>query len=170
MGFDIEGVATLTSSGTTLSLDGVNNWMSVNANGILTRPQTPFMSGQLSGKGNTYNAGGGALLVTADFNVGGCWNNATGFWTCPVAGYYMMTMGNIASGPGSGYPAIGKNGANVHYTHWNHGANWHYISLSCVLQCAAGDTMFFYMFSYSPATAGFYGVSGHGMYSIALMA
>ena len=28
--------------------------------------------------GVPYNAGGEPLLVTADVNVGGCWNNATG--------------------------------------------------------------------------------------------
>ena len=49
MGFDVAGVATLSGpGGNTLSLDGtVANIMKVNANGILTRPQTPFMRGQL---------------------------------------------------------------------------------------------------------------------------
>ena len=174
MGFDIAGAAgsfTLTSpSGTTLSLDGtVANVVTVNASGILTRTQTPIMMGAISGQGTPYNGGGGALRVVAVTNFGGCWNNATGLWTCPVAGDYMVTMGGIASA-GSGYPRIRKNGADVNYTHWNSGGNWHYCTLSAILRCAAGDTIHFAIASPNPATAGFYGNGGHGMYSIALMA
>lgn len=171
MGVDIGGAATLTSPGTTLAVDGTSRWMDVNASGVITRPQTPYMRGQLQGRGTAYNAGGGPLLVTALENRGSCWNNATGYWTCPVAGYYMVAWGNIAgSKTSSGYPAIGKNGANYHYVHWSHAAAWHYVSISSVVSCAAGDTIHFYIFSYSPADAGLYGEGGHAMYSIALMA
>jgi hypothetical protein len=169
MGIDVGGVATLTSPGATLAVDGASRWMDVNANGILTRPQTPYMRGQISGQASTYNAGGGPLLVVPDVNRGNCWNSAHGIWTCPIAGYYMMTWGAIAGPVSSGYPALARNGGNYHYTHWSHVGNWHFISLSSVIQCATGDTLNFYIFSYNPATAGVHGNGNHAMYSIALL-
>jgi hypothetical protein len=171
MGFDIGGAALLTApTSTSLSLDsGATNWMKVNANGILTRPQTPFMCGQLTGKGSIYYAT--PLVVTADVNIGNCWNNTTGYWTCPVAGYYMVTGGNIMGGKVSyGYFHIRKNGTSVIFTHWNHNASWHYVTLSGIIQCAAGDTISYAIVGQSPADAGAYGAGGHCMYSIALMA
>lgn len=139
MGFDIGGVATLTSpSGTLLMNAGASNWMSVDASGILARGQTPFMRGGFSGRSA---AESGVLYITADANIGGCWNNSTGNFTCPVAGYYMVTGSNIA-GVGSGYFRIRKNGVNQHYTHWNHAApDWHYVSLSGIVSCAVSDTI-----------------------------
>lgn len=171
MGFDIGGVATLTSpSGTTLSVDAASNWMKVDASGILTRTQTPYMRGQLTGKGGNYNAGGGPLLVTADENVGNCWNDSTGYFTCPVAGYYMAAMGNIANIQ-AGYIKMRKNGAEIHFTHWNFNSGaWHYVSLSCVVSCAASDTLHWTIEGLTPGTNGFYAAGQHCMYSIALMA
>ena len=147
---------------------GASNWMKVNASGVLTRPQTPCMIGQLTGLGNPYNAGGTPLKITADTNVGGCWNNATGLFTCPVAGYYMMTAGGIAATQ-AGYIYIQKNGGDQYFTHWNHTANWHWVSLSAIMPFAAGDTISWYLTGLTPSTTGFYGVGGHSMYSIALM-
>ena len=169
MGVDIAGVATLSSPGTTLAVDGASRWMNVNASGILTRPQSPFMRGQFVGKGTPYNAGGAALLVTADVNVGNCWNNANGYWTCPVAGYYMATLGAIASA-NSGYPQFLKNGGVLHTNHWNHSGSWHYVTMSAIVYCEAGDNFCWVIASPSPATAGFYAEGGHGMFSFALMA
>jgi hypothetical protein len=170
MGFDLAGVATLTAAGGVLSLSGtVANVMKVTANGILTRTLTPYMRGQLSGKGPYYLGSGGHLMITAGENVGGCWNDATGYWTCPVAGYYMVTGANIAQNQ-AGYFYIQKNGVTVHYTHWNHSPTWHYCSLSDIVLCAAGDSLRYFIGGQTPPTAGFYGEGGHGMYSIALMA
>ena len=173
MGLDIGGAATLTAASGALSVNGASNWMNVNANGILTRPQTPYMRGQLAGGGlpNPYNAGGGPLLVTADVNVGSCWNNATGLYTCPVPGYYMAVAGNIAGGgPSSGYFYLRKNGVDIHFTHWNHSGSWHYVSLSAVVACAANDYMSWHVTSPNPSSAGVYSGGNHCMYSIALMA
>ena len=171
MGFDIAGVATLTGpGGNTLSLDGtVANVMKVNASAILTRSITPFMRGQFQGRGAPYNAGGGPLLVTADVNIGSCWNDATGYFTAPVAGYYMATLGAIAN-QNSGYPNILKNGGGYSQQHWNHTADWHYVSLSAIVNLAANDNICWIIQSPGPATAGFYGNGGHQMFSIALMA
>jgi hypothetical protein len=87
----------------------------------------------------------------------------------PVAGYYMVTGAGIAATQ-AGYLYINKNGATVHYTHWNHTAAWHYTSISDIVLCAAGDNISYTIGGLTPATTGFYGGGGHGMYSIALMA
>ena len=171
MPFDVGGIRFTSPGGTTLSVDGAVNFMQVNASGIVTRPQAPYMRGQLSGKGGSpYNNGGNALLVTADVNRGSCWNNATGNFTCPVPGYYMATMGGICGPAGYGYPRIRKNGGDYVFGHWNHAANWHYVSLSAIVLCSAGDTIHFAIQAGSPANAGIYGEGGHQMFSIALMA
>ena len=171
MGFDIAPGFTLTSpDGTTLSLDGtVANVMKVDASGIVTRSQTPYFRGQISGRGSYHNNAGGPLLVISDVNRGNCWNNANGIWTCPVAGYYIASMFSIC-GANSGYLYLYKNGVNQRYTHWNHSGGWHNVTLSGVLQCAAGDTIDWRIGSYNPTTTGVHGNGNHAMYSIALMA
>jgi hypothetical protein len=170
MPFDVGGVV-LSSPGTTLSMDsGATNWMQVNASGILTRPQTPYMRGQISGRGSSYNAGGGPLLVAADVNFGGCWNDATGLFTCPVAGKYMVVMGSICGPSGYGYLHARKNNVTVRFNHWNHTSNWHFVSLACIILAAVGDYFSWHVVSQSPAAAGVHGNGGHAMYSIALMA
>src|SRR4029077_1052471 len=174
MPFDVSGITLSSPAGATLSmLDGSSNsWMEVNASGILTRPQAPYMRGSISGQGTggVYNAGGGPLLVTADINFGSCWNNATGLFTCPVAGKYMICAGSIAGPPSSGYFHLRKNNVTQHYTHWNHSGSWHYISLSGIVDAAVGDYFSWHVISPSPATAGVHGNGNHAMYSIALMA
>lgn len=172
MGLDIDGAFFITApSSTTLSMDGtVANVMKVNADGVLTRPQTPFMRGQLTGFGGVQvGQDGSPLKITADVQLGGCWNQTTGLWTCPVTGYYMMTGGNIA-GINSGYLHLYKNGVSQHFTHWSFSvASWTYVNLSGVIYAAAGDTLSYRLSGLGPGTNGFYGGGAHGMYSIALM-
>jgi hypothetical protein len=167
MPFDVSGVV-LSANGGVISVDsGATNWMKVNTNGIVTRPQTPYMRGQLTGLPAPYNAT--PLKVTADVNVGGCWNNAAGIFTCPVAGYYMVQGGGLG-GNQAGYFNILKNETIMHFTHWNHAGNWHYVNLSAVINAAVGDYFYYSLSGLTPATTGFYGAGNHGMYSIALMA
>ena len=168
MGFDISGVS-LTSSAGTLSMDAASNWMKVNPTGILTRPQTPYMRGQFTGLSNPYNNSGAALRVTADVNIGSCWNNSTGLFTAPVAGYYLMTSGAIASAS-SGYFEMRKNNAAQVFTHWNHASSWHFVSLHGIVLAAVNDYFSWHITSPNPATAGFYGGGNHCMFSITLMA
>jgi hypothetical protein len=169
MGFDVGGV-TLTSAGDgTLLMTGSAPWMRVNASGILTRPQMPHMRGQLSGKGNPTGGDGSPLKITADANTGSCWNNTTGLYTAPVAGYYIATAGNLCAAT-SGYIYIRKNGVDQHFTHWNHSSSWQFITLSAIISCAANDYLSWHTTGMNPAGGCFYGESGHNMYSFALMA
>ena len=126
------------------------------------------MRGQLSGKGTPYK-GRWSIVITADVNRGNCWNDATGYWTCPVAGYYMVT--SATSQHASRVSYLRKNGAEINLNHWNHTSGWHYVTHSAIVQCAASDNICWVPHEdFTPATNGFYGGGGHGMYSFALMA
>jgi hypothetical protein len=147
-------------------------WMFVTDSGILTRWYTPHMRGRITGRGSGYIPAGavntvGTILVSAYDNYGSCWNDSTGRFTCPVAGTYLMTAGNICA-TGSGYIYLYKNGAQVHFTHWNVGGSWQYTPLSAPVVAAAGDYLSF-MANVGSGT-GLYGAGDHGMYSISLMA
>jgi hypothetical protein len=82
----------------------------------------------------------------------------------------MNFIGANYNGGTFGYPYIRKNGASYVYSHWNvSGGAWDSVSLSCVMQCAASDTI---SFSVTPAGSsgnGVYGPSNHCHYGIALL-
>lgn len=148
-------------------------WMFVeNSTGVLTRWYTPHMRGRLTGKSGSYIPAGangtiGTIMVSAYDNYGSCWNDTTARFTCPVAGTYLMTGGNICQ-TGYGYWYLYKNGAQVVFTHWNIGSAWEYVNLSSPVVAAAGDYL---NFAVNVSTgSGLYGAGDHGMYSISLMA
>ena len=182
MGIDVNGITFTASSGTlTVANSGATTAMTVNSNGIITRPQRPVFQGVLSAQGsfyNSYNAGWlNVKMGSVTLNLGSCWNNTTGVFTCPVAGKYLAHMGGIATGAGNGvqyygYFYIWKNGSTYAFSHWNHQSNWEYVSISAVLDCAASDTIAFQILSGNGAdarTGGWYGGGDHGSFGIGLI-
>ena len=169
MALNIKGLSISSPTGTTFQAGSLLN---VNAAGIITRPNTPYMRGQISGRGTIYNAGnGGYMLIVPDENIGNCYNPANGLWTCPVAGHYIMMGSSIATGTaqgvqGSGYVYIYKNGANYAFTHWNFTSSWHYVSISAVVAASAGDTMGWVL---SAGTGGWHGNGNHHCFAIGLL-
>lgn len=167
---DVNGI-TLTG-GTTFSMaSGATTLMGVNASGIITRPQTPYVRMQTSGQ-PTYYSADPMVFGSVDQQVGSNWNNSTGLWTCPVAGYYLVLMNFIGAnynGGSYGYPYIYKNGATYVYSHWNVASGWDSSSLSTVIQCAANDTIKFAVFPAGSSGNGVYGPGNHCHYSIALL-
>ena len=171
MAINIDGKV-LSSTGTILNLaSGSSDWMSVNANGIMTQPQRPYMKAILSGQGTFYRASP-VTFGSVAANVGNCWNNATGYFTCPIAGRYIVGMSGIAAGGAHGngftygYFDIVKNGSTYHYSHWNHASYWEYANLSGIVTCEAGDTI---SFTIRNTTGYWYGTNGHGNFFIALL-
>lgn len=173
MPIDVNGITLSSAAGTALTMaNGATNWMTVASNGIVTRPQIPYMKAILSGQGNFYRANPvtfGSVIA----NVGSCWNNSTGYFTCPRAGYYLAGMGGIAAGSNNGgngfsygYFYIMKNGSSVHFSHWNTATYWDYVNLSGIVSCAAGDTI---SFQINPTTGYFYGQGDHGNFYITLL-
>lgn len=172
MAIDVNGVTLSSSGGTTLNMaNGATNWMDVNANGIVTLPQRPYMAAGFSGQA-TYYQGNPITFGAVVANRGGCWNNSTGLWTCPVAGFYLVTMSGIAAGSAqgvnsAGYIYINKNGATYAFNHWNLTGSWDGCNLTAIVQCAAGDTIS--MSIANASTSGWYGPGGHCCFGIALV-
>jgi hypothetical protein len=172
MPVDVNGISFSSSAGTTLAMSkSGTTWLNVASNGVVTRPQIPYMKAILSGQGSFYRANPvtfGSVIA----NVGSCWNNSTGYFTCPRAGYYLMGMSGIAAGGGhgtgftSGYFYLMKNGSSVHFSHWNHASYWEYVNLSGVISCAANDTL---SFQINTGTGYFYGGGDHGNFYITLL-
>ena len=173
MAIDVNGITLASSAGTALTMNnGATNWMTVNSNGIITRPQTPYMKAILSGQGSFYR-GNPVTFGSVQANVGSCWNNSTGYFTCPVAGTYLAGLGGIAAGSlhgaasyvSYGYFYIMKNGGTHHFSHWNHTSYWEYVSMSGLLYCAVGDTI---SFQIHPSYGYWYGGGDHGNFFIGL--
>lgn len=171
MPIDINGKTLSSAAGTSLTMaSGATTWMTVASNGVVTRPQIPYMKAILSGQGTFYRANP-VVFGSVIANVGSCWNNTSGTFTCPRAGYYLAGMSGIASGGANGQGTAGyfyimKNGSSVHFSHWNTATYWDYVNLSAVVSCAAGDTIGFQI---NPTTGYFYGQGDHGNFFITLL-
>lgn len=174
MALIIDGKTLSSTDGTSLSVsNGDTNWLRVSSNGIMTQTQRPYMRAILSGQGAFYRANTvtfGSVLA----NVGSCWNNTTGRFTCPVAGKYLVGMSGIGAGQSHatsaavpyGYLYIMKNDVTYHFTHWNHASYWEYVNLSGIVDCSAGDNI---RFMIDAAYGYLYGDNGHGNFFITLL-
>ena len=182
MGINVNGIDFTASSGTlTAANSGATTAMTVNSNGIITRPQRPVFQGTFSGNGtfyNSYNAGWlNVKSVGVILNTGSCWNNTTGVFTCPVAGKYLSFLSGIATGAANGvqyygYLYIWKNGGTVAFTHWSHQSYWDYATITAVLDCAASDTISFQILSGNGSdarTGGLYGAGDHSSLGIGMI-
>jgi hypothetical protein len=176
---DISGVSLYGLDGALVVDKAAVNWLRVNGGGVVQR-RVPFFRAQLSGQGNLYRASVVKPALVTN-NVGNCWNAATGLFTCPVAGKYLVYMGGIAAGnlvaaangatTNWGYFAIMKNGVPYVRSHWNHGSNYDAVSLSAPVDCAAGDTIGFLIADLpimTPSGNGWYGLGSHGNFFIVL--
>jgi hypothetical protein len=117
---------------------GAPSW---DANGRFYTPNQPRMSCLNAGVNGT-TSGGLYLLGQAspDINVGSCFNTTTRFFTCPVAGYYRVSVSITSNANVSLYAVVMKNGAtlagnSLTYTIYNTGGQ------SIIVYCAASDTL-----------------------------
>lgn len=172
MAINVNGIDLKSTDGTSFDIaSGATNWMTVNSSGIIVQPQRPYMKATFSGQG-AFVRGDPLTFGNVIANVGNCWNNSTGYFTCPVAGRYLAGMGGIAAGGGHGngfaygYFALNKNGGTYHFSHWNFASYWEYVSISGIINCNAGDTISFHI---NPSHGYIYGNGDHGNFYIALL-
>lgn len=152
MGLDIGGV-TVNSSGSGLQF---NPGMTLNSSGFGTVSALPGYSGRKTAAATNWNlfSGTSGWEINSTSWSGGGLNTSTGVFTCPVAGYYAVGFNGIANGGSNwddgasfGYAGFAKNGALSYFIHWNitSGNAWDNCGGSSVFQCAAGDTLAFFV-------------------------
>lgn len=119
-----------------------------------------------------HKAGGWATFTTAIpfntvvYNVGGCYNPSTGFFTCPVRGFYQVNGSSYGSGKTTSQqrPTILKNNsmfAMIDSTNIG-------FSISAVVFCEAGDTLALGCYASNwPVTI--YATQGHNNFSVVLV-
>lgn len=120
---------------------------SVDSLGVLSTPTRPLFSGTDTAARDISSA----VLTSAnfwnqiDYNVGNCFNASTGRFTCPVAGYYDVSVhvgDPSADGVGANNVRIRKNGASNTgplaelYNQVSGGTN---NMVRCIIQCGVGD-------------------------------
>lgn len=89
------------------------------------------------------------IYNTAITNVGSHYNISTGFFTCPVTGYYRMTSAALmGTQSAAAYQYHYKNGANISgniTAHSNSGGTGYWTTgFTTIVQCAANDTLAVY--------------------------
>ena len=115
--------------------------MRISAAGYVTTPSQPRLSCLTAGTNGTALGGYYAIgSATPDINVGSCFSTTTRVFTCPVAGYYRISVSASNNDGQSHYLAAVKNGAAItgfilFYTAYTSGAQ------SVLVSCAAGDTL-----------------------------
>lgn len=156
MGININGI-TLNSVSSGIE---INSDLIFNASGQAYISNLPGYSGwkDIAGNDIFYSAISGWEINGTSWNSGAL-NTTNGVFTCPVAGYYAVGFNGIANG-GSlwdngqtyGYAGFAKNGALSYFIHWNNSSTnaWNQCGGSSLFQCAAGDTLAFFV-NRSPA-------------------
>jgi hypothetical protein len=89
------------------------------------------------------------IYNTAITNVGSHYNTSTGFFTCPVAGYYRMTSAALmGTQSAAAYQYHFKNSAGISgniTAHSNSGGGAYWTTgFTTIVQCAANDTLAVY--------------------------
>lgn len=128
--------------------EGGTEVMRIDSAGRLTKPFQPaFMAHTYSTNGSSYGGFLAVLFATVVTNRGNHFNTGSGVFTCPVAGdYYVHFNHNLRATSASWHSAyILKNGSQVIQSWADPSTDHTYANtvVSCVLNCAANDTIIF---------------------------
>ena len=120
--------------------------MRVDSSGRVTKPYQPLIyARRTGGTWTNYNTGSNYIFNTADLNNGNCLNTSTGIFTCPVSGYYKVTVGAImGQGGASCYFQLRKNGsqyADAMHCNMNGTSAWPTSSHTWIVSCSTNDTL-----------------------------
>jgi hypothetical protein len=127
--------------------------LAVDASGRVTMTSQPMLACWLANTNGTALAGLYALgQASPDINVGSHFNTTTRVFTCPVAGYYRVSVSATNNDGSFHYIGVAKNGtaitqALLFYTSYTTAA------CSLIVSCGANDTLG----AYSRYDSGLYG-------------
>jgi len=116
------------------------NRLNIDSTGRMTVPNQPMFSGIRNTTPTTLASGNVVLHNVTVTDVGGYYSAATGRFTCPVAGRYMVTIGGHAENSQPTSHQIRKNGTTVAYEYGSMPSG-SYVAMSrtIILTCAAND-------------------------------
>lgn len=69
------------------------------------------------------------------------YSTATGLFTAPIAGKYLVMSHVITNSPGSAYTYIYKNGVTQSFSHINLSGTWGHLTVSGIVTCSVNDTI-----------------------------
>ena len=130
--------------------------MTIAASGYVTTPKQPFVRLSLASHvdGGTTVSYPGTHINNFDVRdqVGTSWNNTTGYWTCPIAGKYMVSVFGIKH-PSSGamHLDLYSNGTVFGELRWRAEAPADYIQFggTAVVELSVNDTLHWKQFGSS---------------------
>ena len=123
----------------------------ISSNGYVTKPNTPYFHVQASPSiTNTPYDNGLKQFGTINSNNGSHYDNSTGVFTCPVAGYYFFTASlwsaNGDQNNGDTYALIYRRDSNgnngVQIAGANHHDQWDNLMMAVGYYCASGDKIY----------------------------
>jgi hypothetical protein len=108
--------------------------------GRINIPYQPMFSGYRNTSPSTVSAGSVIIHNVVLTDIGSCYNQSTGRFTCPVAGKYMVYIGAHGENTAPLRNGVRKNGTIV-VEEYSSGPTGHYgmVGRMAILTCAAGD-------------------------------
>lgn len=114
--------------------------ITVDSSGRINAPYQPMFSGYRGTTPNTITAGNVVIHSSVVTDIGGCYNQSTGRFTCPIAGKYLVTICGHAENAQPVSHQIRKNGVFIVYEYGSiPSGNYTALSRTVILTCAAND-------------------------------
>ena len=120
--------------------------VTVDSAGRMIVPNQPMFSGIRNTTPTTLSQGNTVLHNVTITDVGSCYSAATGRFTCPVAGRYLVTINGHAENAQPSSHQIRKNGTMVSYEYGSvPSGSYIAISRTTIVTCAANDYLDHYI-------------------------
>jgi len=148
-GSDFRGRVAYNNSNNTLEFgtNGISR-ASIDSAGRLTVLYQPMFCGFRSTSPNTIGAGNVVIHNSVITDIGSCYSQSTGRFTCPVAGKYLVSIEGHAENSQPTAHNIRKNGTSIAYTYASvPSGSYAASSKTLILNCAVNDYIDHYISS-----------------------